>query len=318
MNATDGTTFPRRVGLALIAMALVVLVLGWWVGVDAFRRVVPGAVSMKANTAVGFALLGTGLRWPAVRTLAAAALLALGAITFAQDVFAFNLGIDQLLVTDPGDRGTGTLGRMAPNTALSFVSLGLAMLAARFGRLRVAAPWVGIGAINLSMIAIAGYVLGVQDLYGFGTFTQMAIHTSVAMFVGALAMMWTVRDVSPIRLIDGHGTATKVLRIDLTLGFFAPLVAGWLARQGVFLDLYSLDLSATMHVMFAQVMHVLLALHLGWYVYRAEKQVMDAEAYAVRVRKDADHQLAQLQTFIERRERLDRLAVVENLGNGGD
>ncbi|NQV06628.1 hypothetical protein HQ535_08740 [bacterium] len=48
-------------GWIAFGAGVAVLVVGWWLGVDIVARVVPGSVTMKANTAVGIGAAGLGV-----------------------------------------------------------------------------------------------------------------------------------------------------------------------------------------------------------------------------------------------------------------
>lgn len=134
--------FKYSVGIALAcgggaaaALGLAVLA-GWWLDLPALKSVLPGAVSMKANTALCFVLAGAALallagataspgRTRAGRLLALLVIL-IGALALGEYLFGWRLGIDELLFKDdPGTVATSAPGRMAPSTAVGFLLLGL-------------------------------------------------------------------------------------------------------------------------------------------------------------------------------------------------
>ena len=128
--------------VARVAGLLVALVgaghLAAWLG-GVMARVHPSTVIMKTNAALG--LLVSGL---AVILLAApdpgagrrrgaqacgAFVLLLGLATFSEHIVGWNLGIDQLLATEPvGAAATVSPNRMGPPACLSLILLGTALL----------------------------------------------------------------------------------------------------------------------------------------------------------------------------------------------
>ncbi|MEK6852092.1 MAG: hypothetical protein AABY30_06100, partial [Candidatus Thermoplasmatota archaeon] len=108
---------------AVTVLVGAVVLLGWAFDVPALKSVVPGLVSMKANTALAFALAGFSLlfltarrpsRW--TRTLARgfpAVVALIGLLTLSEYLFGWNLGIDQMRFREPpGPVGTADPGRM--------------------------------------------------------------------------------------------------------------------------------------------------------------------------------------------------------------
>lgn len=83
-------------GLASIGLGSVVLV-GWALGIDALKSVLPGLVTMKANTACGMVLCGTALALLSrnlvssgtrfVVSTIAFAMAALSLLTLGEDLF---------------------------------------------------------------------------------------------------------------------------------------------------------------------------------------------------------------------------------------
>src|SRR6266566_4542942 len=124
----------RRIGLStgLIAASLGLAVLvGWAFDIPSLKSVFPGLVTMKANTAMGMLLCGTALMFMSSETItkpirffvmiAAGVAIALGALTLVEDIFEWNLGIDQWLFRDVvGAVDSSNPGRMSPSTAFCF------------------------------------------------------------------------------------------------------------------------------------------------------------------------------------------------------
>ncbi|RYZ96086.1 MAG: hypothetical protein EOP11_23950, partial [Proteobacteria bacterium] len=105
-RALIGFTLPRALfGISTVAALLVLA--GWHWDISAFKSVLPGFISMKANTALGLFLLSLagllsvsdglgGLRLP-LRNLLALGVFLLGSATLAEYLFAVDFKIDELL-----------------------------------------------------------------------------------------------------------------------------------------------------------------------------------------------------------------------------
>jgi diguanylate cyclase (GGDEF)-like protein len=182
------------------ALGLVVLV-GWQTHTPALVQVLPALVPMKYNTALGFLLSGVGLvaialdrPWGALP--GAAWSLPLGALTLIQDVFSLNIGIDELLMEDYIRVETSHPGRLAPNTALCFVLIGLALLLMRSARLRGRPVVLGMAGSIIAALggtAVFGYLSGLTPAYGWGYLTPMAVQTAggcAMLGLGILAFAW--------------------------------------------------------------------------------------------------------------------------------
>ncbi len=156
MSPTDRRLISRLRFLSRAASAVVMLtgflvLVGWVLDIATLKSVLPGMVTMKANTALAFVMGGIAL-WllhskrvnPGRRRIAQGASLAvalIGLLTLSEYLFGWDLGIDQALFREPpGAPGTFSPGRMAPNTALSFLFVGLALLLLDLGTRRGRRP----------------------------------------------------------------------------------------------------------------------------------------------------------------------------------
>jgi len=183
---------PLLVGLLAVLVGSTVLV-GWDMDICLLKSVLPTWVSMKANTAAGFILIGTALATTAfplsspIKTQGGrlCALLAglVGLLTLSEYVFVWDIGLDQLLFREPaGAVATSHPGRMAPDTALCFVLLAVGLLAAhRKGQTITSfclSAIVGALVTAPGLVAILSYSTKSIGVAGFWGLTLMAVPTA--------------------------------------------------------------------------------------------------------------------------------------------
>src|SRR5271170_4057412 len=110
-NTSPGLVSSFR-SVSKAASAVVILVgclvlVGWMFDVAALKSILPNLVTKKANTAIGFVLAGVSLRLLQTQNrsrrqrnfgwICAAAVTLMGLLTLSQDLFGWNLHIDQFL-----------------------------------------------------------------------------------------------------------------------------------------------------------------------------------------------------------------------------
>jgi hypothetical protein len=187
----------RLVGLGAVSLVAVGIAVtgGWFLDVLWLTSVLPGLATMKVNTACAFIAAGVALwqiQWCApdssARLVARALAVftsALGGATLIEDIFALDLGIDQLIVSAPPAENLSSPGRMSPATAFNFLLFGLALFALKSRRFRIAAcaQWLVIPPLIVSTLAIMGYAYGVRSLYQVMPYSSMAVHTALLSFL---------------------------------------------------------------------------------------------------------------------------------------
>ena len=130
--------------LSVVAISIAVLT-GWAIDSQILKSVLPGFITMKANTAICFLLLAAACLAQrrerrtvgriAVTTFFAGSTLAIALVTMYQYLFDKNLGIDELFFRDPeGAVGQFPPGRLAPITAINFIFLSGSLLLANLPR----------------------------------------------------------------------------------------------------------------------------------------------------------------------------------------
>jgi hypothetical protein len=178
-------------GLGLIGMA------GWALDLPDLRGVIPGAVEMKANTALALVLASGALlaietrsaRLALVARVLAVAVAGLGLVTLAEHLVGWNPGIDQLLFLDTSPTAEGFPGRMSRASAVSFSALGLALLA---GPAPALGSFVAIGGLTGFAIGAVSVLAYAWNALGIGTgswLPAVAIHTALGLTALGLGVL---------------------------------------------------------------------------------------------------------------------------------
>lgn len=162
---------------ALTTLLGVVVIVGWQTNNVTLVQVLPTFVPMQYNTALGFVLCGLGLLLVIFgKTRSAATVGALAAIvgiaTLLQYIFGVDFGIDQFFHDHDITVKTSHPGRMAPNTAVCFALVGLAIVARALLRRPQLRSAVSVLLSSLALafgtVALAGYLGGLETAYGWG------------------------------------------------------------------------------------------------------------------------------------------------------
>lgn len=234
--------FSKLSGGFVLLMGLLVLV-GWAFDIPLLKSLHPSFVTMKPNTAVGFVLAGTSLLLPSVagrRTLLRwiegalpCLILLLGVLTLAQYIFGWSFGIDELLLQeDLNPISTSHPGRMAPTTALSFLLVGIGLLANKFSKIQKLREPALIAASLIAIIAIVGYVYDIGSLRSYQSYTHMALHTATLFLVLSIGVITALPDRGFISLLVGSGASAQAGRRLLPSVIIVPIFFGWLRLQG--------------------------------------------------------------------------------------
>lgn len=235
---------PHAVSAIAIAVGVVVLI-GWIFDLPLFKSVLPGLVSMKVNTAVGFILSGIAL-WSfeistlgralrAISQACAGLVLLLSISTLLEYLGGIDLGIDQLLMQDITHLEGDIPGRMAVNTALSFAGLGAALLLLSLEQGRRVAT---IHALTLPPI-----ILGGSALIGYGydievflreklDYTPMSINAATVFVLLAVGVLNARADYPLRRFATGNTPAGVMVRRLLPAAVAFTVATGWLIDRG--------------------------------------------------------------------------------------
>lgn len=246
------------VGIFLIGT---VVMAGWFFGIDTLKNILPNTVTMKANTALAFILLGAAL-WLLqskrhtsgnlkIARGCALAVFLIGAITLIEYLADWNLGLDQLLFKEgAGAVATSHPGRMAPNTAFMFTLIGLALLLLDVRTARGFCPSQGLILVEgaVSFMALMGYVYGVSLLYGvIPSMTVMAINTAIAFTLVFAAVLLARPDRGMVAIISSESVGGLLARRLILPAVLVPPALELFAHAGEKINLYNFETAQTVH-----------------------------------------------------------------------
>lgn len=226
--------FGELCGFVLIGLGSLVLA-GWVFDVDRLKSVLPGFISMKANTALGFAFAGGALvllRQPKRAKVAAAlggAVFLIGLLNLLQYVFGVDLRIDQLLFHDASI--SPYPGRLAPVTAVDFAACGIGLVLIAYSRRIAIAQGLGVLAGFSAFLAIIGYAFGVPLLYGSFRYTSMALHTGAGCMVLAIGLLAARPHEGVMRVLTSDGPGGWLARRLVPVILLLPPLLGFVFLQ---------------------------------------------------------------------------------------
>jgi diguanylate cyclase (GGDEF)-like protein len=205
---------------------------GWTLQIPALTSVIPGLVSMKANTAICFLLLSGALyaaaecRWPRWQGWLAVAAAILASLTLFEYASGTSLGIDEALFRDLAL--SAHPGRMSPITAANFVLLASALLVPSFKCSAYLKEALALLLALSATFAIVGYIYGVPVLYGAlsSSSTAMALHTGANFLLLAIGFLFVERETGFVRVFHGSSIASMVARYLVPVAFLVPVVLG--------------------------------------------------------------------------------------------
>ncbi len=190
----------------LVILAGLIGLIGWKFESDLLKTFALGGVTMKANSAISFLLAGFTIIFlqdkrklinEFTARVLAVVIIILGSLVILQYLFNINFGIDELVFREAENAfGTVHPGRMAPNTALNFILIGLLFFSLTYPKYErsLVNIFLLITTFTISIMGLSGYIFGLNELTGFEAFTRMSLADSIAFIIvcsGIYLVMFT-------------------------------------------------------------------------------------------------------------------------------
>ncbi len=253
----------RAIAIAVSIVGFMVI-LGWMLNIALPGSVVPGLVTMKANTALSFILGGASL-WCWLRHLeetrdsskpfllysaiAASIALLIGLLTLIQYGFPVDFGIDQLLFKENIDAfATAAPGRMAPNSAFSFLLLAVAQLLLCLPRPQyLLSQLVTIAAFLIALLGFFGYVYGNAYFYLLDpSFTAMALHTAIAFILWSAGILFATAEFGVMAPLSSSYAGGLLARRLSPFALFLPPFICWFMLIGYREQVYTEEMGISL------------------------------------------------------------------------
>lgn len=233
---------PRISGAAAIVIGVMMLA-GWWLQIPGVSGA--GAIpSMTPLTAATFVLAGLSLflsypgyqsRLPQALSPALALLvIVVCLITVAELLLGLNFGLDRLLAPGAVLRSSRDPARMAINTAVAFlfVGLGLVLLPRDRRTNGLRSQIAAFEVLIVALIALVGYAFGVRDFYSMQPFLGMALISAITFVILGLGLLFSQLHRGLPGLVADGGAAGLVARRLLPGTVLLPFIFGMVRMAG--------------------------------------------------------------------------------------
>ncbi|MES2683161.1 MAG: diguanylate cyclase [Pseudomonadota bacterium] len=238
--------FQRAVSVLILAVAsvAVIVLLGWTFHIEPMKRIVTGLTSMNPVTAVCFLVSGfvlwqlrqqrPGGRRALLVNLLPLFVLYVGVTKLLDLWMGTALCPDALLFTSQLNFGQVYPSRMAPNVAVSFVLLAIALLVVDRPRwpAYLHPQWLATPILLAALTALVGYAYDTSGFYKYKQYIPMALHTAVCFVMICLALILSRPDQAYLRLIPRHSPGARSYARLLPACVLVPALLGGVALFG--------------------------------------------------------------------------------------
>jgi CHASE3 domain sensor protein len=195
--------FPRYAGVAVALFGLLIIT-SWYAHWRPIIQMLPNTAPMQFNTALCFIVSGAGLFLLTTRradyaTWLGGAVLFFTLLALLEYLTGRDFSIDQIFFKPYFQADTVYPGRMSPLAAVCFIFVGAGIVLVEANRkwphrLTAAGIFACIVGV-IALVALLGFVFGIESAYGWGSYSRMALNTAVAFFIlasGLLVFAWQV------------------------------------------------------------------------------------------------------------------------------
>lgn len=280
-----------RTAGVLAAGAGAAALVGWALGIEGLKSLLPGARPIMPNAALCFVLAGALLAGYSVRflpfrvyryagQLTALLVAGLGVVAlFEYVLLGWHLGIHHWILKEELEAFSFPYpGRMASMTALNFVLAGLALwLFYRTSPQRHAlAQSLACVVIFSSLSALVGYV-GEARLSGITLLTQMPVSTSVAFILLSLGLLFAEPDKGFMVVVTSPSTGGVLARRLLPAVIAIPVAFSWIRSLVAHDALYRSRVDVWVFSMTSMAVFTVLILRSAHLLYRFDREKKEAE-----------------------------------------
>jgi len=229
-------TLSKAAGVLVVCLGLLVIV-GWYAHVANFITLFPGYNNIVFNSALGFLLSGIALLIPGsyirlqknIFLTIGVFIALLAALTLAQNIGDYSLGIDQLFVTSWLPDQNPHPGRMADNSALAFLFSGFTLILLPFIHNKIAAIFAQVfifSTLILGFSALAGYLFNMHALYSWSSYAHMSLQSAIGNSILGLGLWSLWNKKTNIVEMSPEKEEKRIISLSATIVFCVILLSG--------------------------------------------------------------------------------------------
>ena len=247
-------------GVLTVLLGLAVVV-GWTLQIEALKTVLPGYVSMKANTALCFIMCGSALLvgylsrpapWKKTFSFVLGLIVVLiSGATLIEYLSGLSFGLDQMIFQDnPHAAFTSQPGRMSPYTGLGFLLFGSSLiLLCRGPRGAIEGQALALAGLFVALLSMIGYIFNAQIFLTGYSYTGVALHTVGGLWLLGVGILCARPKKGLMAVMLAKSPGGLIARRLIGPAIFTPLFFGWIAFQGMALKYYDAGFAASLIVL---------------------------------------------------------------------
>ena len=239
--------------LSLIISSLVIV--SWFTGSKTMLAIVPGASTMKFNTALGFLLVSMGLHFSSKTSILAIGfnfvfsiiLLVFGVLSLSSYFSWGTNWLNELFIQDT--ISTHRPGAMSQATAICFLFIAVALIGihAKQVIIKKGMQLLLLIVLVISLVSIVSFTLQIPSNNQISYFNTMAIHTSVLFFLLSFALAMKNYSIGFMAMVLGKKSGSKLLRMLLPFVIFVPLFFSYILLYVTHSDVSNLDINIVVY-----------------------------------------------------------------------
>ena len=275
-----------RISAAFVVLGGLLVLLGWKLDLQSLRAIGPVDVVMNPLTALLFVLAASVLlleerfsaparAWSA---LCAFVVTAAGALVLLRAAGGWDARIDSLLFRAAVNRVTD---RMAENTALNFVLLGLALglLRSAWPLARRLAEWLIVPVALISLLVLIGYLYQTTGFITFQLELPMALNTAVFFLAICFAFVAVRPGNRVMALLTSDSAGGKMTRRLLPALLLVPLFLGALINLGMRAGSYGPAVALALLTLMTMVLSVVVIMATAGALHRSDLALRRSEEH---------------------------------------
>ncbi|MCZ3364447.1 sensor histidine kinase [Methanobacterium veterum] len=253
--------FSEILSIFIILISILFLI-GWAFNIEILKTPGSDFSTIKSNTAFSFLLIGiiiwllqekrVNSRNILISRILSLIILLIGSFTLFEYISSINLGIDQILFSEPHDAfQTGALNRMSLVAVSSLLLISISLLTidkeekGNFHLFQLLIILVGL----ISFLVLLGYLYQ-TTIYPILNTTAPSLYGSVMLFIIFLAIIASRPNKGFMKILTSKGVAGVFARRIIPSIIIIPLILGWLRLLGEHMGLYDAEFGTAITIFF--------------------------------------------------------------------